>query len=282
MKILRLVSLAVLPLFGFLLAVEPVDAGGCGVSYSRPTYSAPYYAPSPYYAPAYPPPVYLTAYYPQPYYQPSYIPVLFSTYQAAAISTFQSSGFSTVEQVREVKQVPVSLTTTTTTQTSGTAAAAAASTATTSTVEARVLAIESRMSAVENRIVASETKVLAKMDEMLARLTPGVAPPLRGQEGVPPPKEGRALTTGKAVAMQRCAVCHDEKNAKDKGDGHQLFRDGDVWMTDKEVAMAYRRVLSQEMPPPKEPRLEQAEGNQLVQWMGAIKTVDKKKEATKP
>jgi len=278
----RLFRLA-LGLLGFLVLASagedrPARAGGCGIGYSHywaRTYSTPTYsygyAPSYSYTPTYyPPQVYIAA-----FVQPVYVPTLFSTYQPAALSTFQTAALTTVQNVQEVRQVPVSNTTTTVTRTTAVGGAVGTDGATSQGTTAATTGVntlspcEAKLAAMEARLAAMEVKYTAALAQRTA--------PLLKEKAEAPVQQPKldAVEGGLAVLVQRCSKCHDA-GTKGKGGGNQFFREGRLWVTDRDVKRMYDELLTQAMPPKPEQPLTQEEGQAVVRHLTKIETVDKK------
>jgi hypothetical protein len=149
-------------------------------------------------------------------------------------------------------------------------------------------------------------KIMAKLEsiereqaDIRAKLSPPTEPPEEGKtkERIPPPAEKKL--TGLGVFNKRCASCHSAEMAKVpvkagaaklKGGGFVMFKPLDpkaakdaqletVVFTAGQIADIYDRILlpvnDKDHMPPNE-QLEPAEGNLILEWLGAVRKAAKK------
>lgn len=244
-------------ILALLATAGQVVAGGCGIGYCRPTYSAPYVAP-------YVPPVVITQY--VPFF--SFVPVGFATYTpVVAAPAVPLTALAPVPQAAAVALPTPSL------QLPVTPIAAPA--AAVDPCAQRLAGLAARLDALERENV---------------RLRSAMAPPVpntmpQAKDSIPPPKEVPQSKDGGGLAVlsNRCAKCHDSAKAATDGGNFVMFDKGQlVPLTDTQLLLCYRNILKGAMPPPKEGKLTDDEGQSLLAFFDTYKAaVAKKAEPAK-
>lgn len=184
---------------------------------------------TPYQA-TYTPPVYIAA-----FVQPIYVPAVFTTYQPAALSVIQTTQLTTVERLQAIAPD-----------------------------KAAVPVVPVKASPCQH--LEERLKLLEKI------VNPPTDQPLR-KEAAPAPKEEalkpRTSLDGLSVLVNRCAACHEESKAKEKGGGHTYFVDGKLTLTTGQLNGVYKQLLKGAMPP--DGRLSAEEGAAVMSYLDSFK-----------
>lgn len=114
----------------------------------------------------------------------------------------------------------------------------------------------------------------ARMAPLLARLEALERQLQQGNNGPPPGAQAQPMAKGLAVLTNKCQKCH-AATAEKEGGGFQMFAEPGKLMelSDAQVLQCYRMILKGTMP--KNDKLTEAEGQDLLTFLDSYKTVKK-------
>ena len=112
----------------------------------------------------------------------------------------------------------------------------------------------------------------ARMAPLLARLEALERQLQQGNGGVPNGVQAQPMAKGLALAQNKCAKCHEAAVAEKDGGGFTMFEQGKmVELTDRQSLLCFKKVITGQMPPPKEGKLEDADGRAVLEFFDTYK-----------